>query len=159
PLGEADKGLLDRAAKHFVYRLTQPKYQFHQFGATEARGVNDLVHEAIQQIAIPDPKKSPNQFQNQQVYIREFGTRLVAAIQEVLKGGKPIARVNVARILAKLGETSQEALAKPMCDILEDKDQLDAVKFYVLMGLKNVFKSNPEGIKDEDLKVRTIEVL
>jgi hypothetical protein len=162
---ELDKGVLDKAAKYYAYRLTNPVYHFQKFGES-SQPMDSLVQETVK--LIPDLKKSSSKqdvAQNQLVFTREFSSRLAKYLLEVLDNPRLIARVNAARILAKLGETGQEELADPFCQVIEDKNQFDGVKLYALMGLKNLFLALPEGVfnprnaKAEERELHSIKTL
>jgi hypothetical protein len=136
--------LLDKAAKHFVYRLTIKKHQFKkpdEPGAT-SETMSALVQEATKHIPTPDPRKFQPLKEEQQKYVREFSKALGRAVHVVLqkKDRAPIARVNAAIILAYLGNTGVEEVADPLCEVLENKEYDDAVKLYALIGLKNLLK-------------------
>ncbi len=137
---ETDKEVLDHAAKFFVYRLTDPKHQFPPVGAGPKSGMHELVQEVFQHF--PDFKKlstDPTKADNQQKFIKEFSNRLADYVLKLLDNPVMIARVNGVILLARLGESGQEELAEPMCKIIEDKNQGDAVKLHALRGLRNLF--------------------
>lgn len=159
PVGDADKKLLDKAAQFYVYRLTNHQAQFLKPDSKQ-QGINKLVEEALQHI--PDVKKrpsKPDQAQNQQQYLREFSDRLAFHILKLLdKADEPIARVNAAIILSKLGETGLEELADPLCKVVEDQGQLDGVRLYAMRGMKNLFDARvAEGFKDDKGEERLIK--
>ncbi|HEV3204632.1 MAG TPA: hypothetical protein VGY77_09620 [Gemmataceae bacterium] len=161
---ELDKGVLDKGAKYYAYRLTNPVYHFQKFGES-SQSMDSLVQETLK--LIPDLKKPSSKqdvAQNQLVFTREFSSRLAKYLLEVLDNPRMIARVNAARILAKLGETGQEELADSFCQVIEDKNQFDGVKLYALMGLKNLFLALPEGFnprndKAEERELHSIKTL
>ena len=158
PKDEKDLDVLEKGAKYYAYRLTNPQYHFQKFGET-GQSINDLVQETLK--LIPDVKKPPSKKEtadNQLLFAKEFGKRLVKYLLEVLDNPKMIARVNAARILAKLGETGQEELADSFCQVIEDKNQFDGVKLYALMGLKNLFIALPEGFNPRNEKAEEREL-
>ncbi len=164
PLGEADKEVLDRAAKYFVYRLTDRKHQFPPPGAGSKQGMYELIQELFQHF--PDLKKTSTnstKAQNQQQYVKEFSNRLAAYVLKLLGSSDMIARVNGVILLARLGETGQEDLVDPMCKIIEDKNQGDAVKLHALRGLRNLFDNRHEdafrGDAGEDRLVHCLRTL
>jgi hypothetical protein len=160
PMASADKRILEKAAKWYIYRLTLPQFQerIPPEGAplSQGRSVYDLLTELFRVLVLPDPSRNlqqPNP--NQQRYMQEFTAALIEPIERVLQNAKPIARINAAIVLARLGETGDEAVVKPLLKILNDKNQYDAVKLYALIGLKNVFRAKktsdpPEQFKDRD---------
>jgi hypothetical protein len=146
PMASADKRILEKAAKWYIYRLTLPQFQerIPPEGAplNQARSVHDLLKELFALLVLPDPSRNiPPPNSNQQRYMQEFTAALIEPIERVLQNAKPIARINAVIVLARLGETGDEAVVKPLLKILNDKKQYDAVKLYALIGLKNVFRA------------------
>ena len=166
-MSDSDKPALQRVAKWYIYRLTLSKYQDRTPDQNEplssARSVNDLLQELFALLVLPNPNKAIQLSPNQQRYMQEFTSALIPPIERVLQNNKQIARINAAIVLAKLGESGNEAVVKPLLAILKDKNQNDAVKLWALIGLKNLFraKSNPdvEGFKDRDEEVDYIHEL
>jgi hypothetical protein len=166
-----DKRILDKAAQWFVYRITWTQFQERKprDGVTlaTAMSVYDMLNKELYPLFIvPDPKRpswKPND--NQQVYMARFTESLLPAIQRVLKNPRPIARVNAGLILVKLSETGQEQIAPVLLEILQDPEQIDAVKFYAVLALKNIFKGDPfreierDAFVDKDLEAQCIEAL
>lgn len=160
-----DQEVLDHAAKFYVFRLTEPKYQFPPSGGS---GPKPGMHEAVQEVFkhFPDFKKlssDPTKADNQQKYIKEFSNRLAAYVLKILDSPAMIARVNGVILLSRLGESGQEELADPMCQIIEDKNQGDAVKLYALRGLRNLFDNARDdafrGDAGEERLVRCLKTL
>jgi hypothetical protein len=150
-----DQPILQRAARWHIYRLTWKKFQEREpddpLNLSSGRSSYDLLQQELYPLLIvPDPRKgSPYRpTDNQQKYMQEFTKALIPPIEKVLKNPRPIARINAAIVLTKMSESGQELLAKPLASILADKDQIDAVKFYALVGLKNVFSGDPAQEKE-----------
>jgi hypothetical protein len=155
---EADKRILEKAAQWYIYRLTWPPYQERkpaEGGTLEnARSVYDLLHEETglyPLIIIPGNNKPLTD--KEIAYNQAFTRALVPPIQRVLKNPMPIARVNAGLVLERLSHTGQEELADTLVAVLQDPEQLDAVKLYALMGLKNLLKSGPFVDKSREQKV------
>jgi hypothetical protein len=158
-----DKDLLQRAAKFHLRRLTQKKYQ--EKLPPEPKGLNELLERDTFTL-IPAPTEKKPLTDSQQDFLQAFTEALLPAIDEVLQNGEPIARVNAARILARLGEASQERAADDMVKVLQDKNQSDAVKFYALKGLADLFAAAPgsnipgkRALKDEGREDKCIVAL
>jgi hypothetical protein len=133
------KPILEKAAQWYVYRLTWPQHQRKALPDSTGMTENDLVNDCTRQI--PDRTKmhpKGEARERQFGYIREYGKEITKAVEEVLKNPLPIARVNAARILAYLGKVGPEETGDAMVAVLEDKDQIDAVKLYALRGLKDL---------------------
>lgn len=159
--GEAVKDkqdLLIKAARWYVNRLTWIEYQQKPADSTDRLTLNDLVQEAFRYL--PDEKRLSGDAAvkaRQKKYLQEFGAELVKTIKEVLKNPVMIARINAARILARLGEVGVEESADAMVGILEDTNQIDAVKFYALRGLRELFET--VGKIDAERRARSIRAL
>jgi hypothetical protein len=69
-----------------------------------------------------------------QLYTRQ----IIAHAKEVLQDGLPIAKVNVARVLARLADLGQGELADTLTDVIKSPNQLDAVKYWAFRGLHNL---------------------
>lgn len=69
-----------------------------------------------------------------QLYTRQ----IIAHAKPVLEKGYPIAKVNVARVLARLAELGQGELADALTDVIKDANQLDAVKYWAFRGLHDL---------------------
>jgi PBS lyase HEAT-like repeat len=131
-----DKGLLERAAKFQLNRLRQEKYQNKL--PPENRSLDDLLeNETFKSIPLPAPQKPLSD--NQQKYMEAFTSAYLGPIDEALHNSKPIVRVNAARILARIADSGQEQAAEEILKVLKDKDQIDAVKFWAVHGLGNLF--------------------
>jgi hypothetical protein len=132
--------VLEKAAQWYVYRITWPQYQRKSLPESSDRlTMNDIVNDCVRQIPerskmYPKGETRERQFK----YIAEYGKEITKACDEVLKNPMPITRVNAARILAHLGKVGPEEAADPLLRVLEDKNQLDAVKLYAIRGLKDL---------------------
>lgn len=149
------KALLEKAARSFVYPLTYTEVQ--EESSKGIAGISRRVREAMDQI--PDLRKAnprdAARTDRQRRFVQEYGKALVPVLEEVLKNREPIARINAARILARLGDTGAEEFSDPLARAVEDKDQLDAVKLYALRGLKELFQS-VEKFKDPEREARAV---
>jgi hypothetical protein len=77
---------------------------------------------------------------------------------EVLKTRKLIARINAARVLAKLAELGPPDLSDALVATLQDPDQNDAVKFYIIRGLRVLSEMQPP-VMNEDRQKKAAEAL
>ncbi len=151
------KDILKRHAEYFIYRLTHEEYQFKK-SADSGTSMKNLLDEASKSIPVPTPQKPLTD--NQVRFLQEFGKPLVAAIKEVLNNERPIARVNAAIILARLGETGVNDFADAFCEVIGSNNYGDAVKLYALTGLTNLFRAKGEDrVKDEEREKRCVKAL
>jgi hypothetical protein len=68
---------------------------------------------------------------------------------EVLKTQRLIARLNAARVLAKLAELGSPELSDALVPVLADAGQSDAVKFYIVRALKVLAEQQPPVLSAE----------
>jgi hypothetical protein len=162
-VSEKDRPVLNKTARWLIYRLTwveyqEKKYQEGAYLESNRMTMNELVQQAYSFIPVPDPrKKNPSLAPDQIRFMEEFSRPLVVHIKKVLQNPRWIARVNAAMILARIGECSVEEVADAYREILEDKKQIDAVKYYALIGLKNQFKASAfqdQGFKNKEREAR-----
>jgi hypothetical protein len=149
--------LLDHAAQWYAYRLTHTEYQEPKLASP---GMHDLVRQALDQIIdLRDPRKPATRAQ--QEYMKEFGKRFAARLQEVVKNPKVIARVNAAIILARLAKAGQEDAVNVLVEVLQDPKENDAVKLYALRGLRDLFASGrgESPFTDKEREARVITAL
>lgn len=155
-----NKALLEKAARWYVNRLTHVEVQTRsQEGTAAVDTMSDVVTQAMRQI--PDLKRLPKasaQSDRQRRFVQEFSKPLVTAIEEVLQHPQWIARINAARILARLGESGLEELTDPLAKAVSDKQQIDGVKLYAAKGLKEVFESVPQ-FKDPAREAQGVQAL
>jgi hypothetical protein len=148
PETQFDQEILKRAAEWYIYRLTwvelQKRVPPDPLVPSVATSCQDMLErEFYPLLVLPDPRKSsyqPNE--NSVKYMTEFIKALIPPIQKVLKNPVAIARINAALVLLKLSESGQEQLAKPLADILADKDQIAPVKLLAVEALGYVFRGD-----------------
>jgi hypothetical protein len=69
---------------------------------------------------------------------------MLAAVEVLQKReASPVVRLNAARVLARLADLSQGELADALVNVLKDPSQTDAVRYYVLQGLRNLLAKQP----------------
>jgi len=57
----------------------------------------------------------------------------------VLQNKQPIARINAARVLAKLAEWGQEPVVDELINIIKHPGEIDAVRLWAFKGLEEIF--------------------
>lgn len=154
------KAILEKAARSYVYRLTHQEVQELSTKSSGMGTISEIVNTCCSMI--PDVRRpaagDSARTDRQRRFVQEFGRALVSACEDVLKTREPIARINAARILARLGDTGFEEFVDPLTRVVEDKEQLDAVKLYALRGLKESFVS-VEKFKDPEREARAIQAI
>jgi hypothetical protein len=125
---------VDVAAKYVTYRFDwrEPPKESHWITSVFKDFENDLRQLAKYKL-LTDPL---GQMYAQQVRVRAL---------EVIKGQevKPIARLNAARVLARLTEFGQGELADALVEVLKDPAQNEGVRYYVLRGLHDLLALPP----------------
>lgn len=124
--------LLDSAAQYYAYRLTWTEEQNKTGGMS--RLCNDL------DFMLQDFQKSARAGVKNDSVLKEFCKQLVVRLKEVMGNPRVIARVNGARCLALVAENGYEDVADVLVELLQDPKQSDGVKYYALVGLKDLFK-------------------
>jgi hypothetical protein len=76
-----------------------------------------------------------------QPFLTQFADRMVFHSQRVLADDQYlIIRVNAARLLERLAESNLDAVAKPLLEVVKNPQQDPSVKYYALMGLKELLR-------------------
>jgi hypothetical protein len=144
---------IETGAKFYAYRVTWQPYQKDTSGKMDA-----LLKELKNEIGSALRNRP-----NTQAFLTQFERQLVLHLKEVLKNQLAIARVNAGRMLEYLGEVGDEDAADAMVEVLDDANQNDAVKFYALRGLKNLFvqafQTSPVTFQNKDREARAILAL
>jgi hypothetical protein len=165
----ADKALLEQAAKFQLHRLAQEKYW--RKPPPEGLTVDQLLEQDTFKI-MPVPTQQKALTENQQQYMDALTDAYLGPIDEALHHPEPIVRVNAARILARIAESGQEKSAKALLKVLNEKDQWDAVKFWIFRGFEGLFNAswgtaaipgnqrpNGRAFKDEALENQCIQAI
>jgi len=157
--GSEDKKVIDDAAKWYAYRFTYLEYQQPKAGI---KGMHELIVEAKKQIL--DPKKIKG-LPQQQAFADEFGKAFTMRLREVANTDKVIARMNAAMLLADLARTGLEVAADPLAEILSKAQESDAVKYWAVRGLHDIFALEPgaggnvDVFQDKEREARCIQAL
>jgi hypothetical protein len=113
--------------------------------------MNDLVKEAFAQIIDPRTAK-----EYQDTFATAFGKVFTKRLHEVVKNPEIIARINAARILARLAATGQQDAMEVLTEVVEDAKEIDAVKLYAFQSIRDFFSllhgDNPITIRWTDHK-------
>jgi hypothetical protein len=154
---EQDKGMIDDAAKYYSYRLTFLEYQQPKPGA---RGMNYLVQEAEQEL-------EANRKAGKDIpAVKLFNGLLHKHLKEVLPNPKPIAAMNAARILAKMGAVGEEEVTDTLAELVKDPKANPGSRYWAARGLQNFFQlafpaadTEPVLFKDKEREARCILAL
>jgi hypothetical protein len=128
---KANAEAVDVAAQWFVYRVTWTDYQTTPGAISGSHGVMSELDQFLADAAKNKPATTP--------LLEMFSERVAEHAKKVLQNDKPVARVNGARILARLAEAGQEEVADVLAETVKDPQQPDGVKYYALKGIKELF--------------------
>jgi hypothetical protein len=81
-----------------------------------------------------------------------YAPKVIEHALEVLKSQRLVARVNAARVLAKLAELGPPELAEALAGVLQDPNQSDAVKFHIAHALQILQEQNPPAVPPDQEK-------
>jgi hypothetical protein len=136
---DAEKKTLEQAAQFQFRHLTQEKYW--RKPPPEGMTLDQWMDQDIfKYIPLPTPQKPLNE--NQQKYLAALTDAYLPPIDEALQHPQAIVRVNAARVLARIAEAGQEKAATAVLNVLNDKKQHDAVKFWMFHGLAGLFNAS-----------------
>src|SRR5262249_4618726 len=98
--------------------------------------------------------------------VRLFNSLLHKHLKEVLPNPKPIAGMNAARILAKMGAVGEEEVTDTLADLVKDPKANPGSRYWAARGLQSFFQlafpapdSEPVLFKDKDREARCILAL
>jgi hypothetical protein len=126
---------IDCAVRWAVYRFFLEEY--HKVGSADATKTINRLHQDfdLDLRYIADGKEKMKELGPL------YGKKVALYGKKVMEvqAFKPIAKVNVARVLARSAVLGQGELADVLVDLLQDANQNDGVKYYALQGLSNLF--------------------
>ena len=135
------RSVLDKAARWYIGRVTIGSIQERiPDGGGNLSG--DTLNDIYQQFDRIIKKADPNNAQvgekrdAQKKFCKEFSKSVVSVVDEALKNPVMIARINAARMCARMAEVSPEEMADPLLKMLDDPQQIDAVKLWILRSLR-----------------------
>jgi hypothetical protein len=95
--------------------------------------------------------------------LEAFTSKAVEHLKLVLQNDRQIARVNGARILARLAKAGQEETADLLAETVNDPEQNEAVKYFAFQGLRYLFakanQAEPTVFQDKTGKEREARCL
>jgi hypothetical protein len=130
---------LDAEAKYATYRFTWVTLQ--QSAGSIGKVYIDGIDTHVKFLAKGKPATTEA--------IAIYSAKVTEHAVEVLKSNKVISRVNAAHVLAKLAELGWPDLCDTLVTLLQDPDQMDAVKFYVVRGLRELAAQQPPVLSSE----------
>lgn len=155
---DADRKLIDKAAKFYANRLTWPRYQGREEEGDKSgdkKTMYQITEEALRQIVVadsPTKKLTPTQ----EEYQKEFGKAMSRYMQKVVRNREPITRINAARILAQLARAGSEECADLLLEVLKDPNENDGVKLWAIRGLRELFNVKQPTPKRESAYIQAL---
>jgi hypothetical protein len=126
PTDKQHTDAIDFAARYATYRYT--------WNENREPGKVDALFRVFEDTLVSLQKGKPNT----KKMIELFSKQTAEHALEVMQTRKPIARVNAARVLARLAELGQPDVADALVKTIDDKKQNDAVKYYAFKGLEKI---------------------
>jgi hypothetical protein len=161
-----DEATIDLCAKWYVYRFTwqedpraKPK---NQTDAGRMQSLYGDFEKLLDSFARGRPDNKP--------FLVLFGKKVIAHAREVVVGiekpdGSPkpndkvIARVNVARVLARLAaEPEQQEVADLLVELIQDKDQNPGVLVWAFQGLGNLLALEQPRVDDKGARIEPLQI-
>ena len=154
------KEACDQFAKWYADKLmSQPVRD-----AVDNKGESWLVNDLIRRLGIPAHNSATasldySRHPERKPFVDEFGKAMVAALTgPATQNGDPLIRINAARMNAEVCRAGYDGAADLCIKILAKPDESEAVKFYALQGLKNLFSiyPNPTLPSDPGIPEKTV---
>jgi len=146
---DAERAIVEKVVKYYLYRLTWEEVQQDRDPArvgTIGSIMTDLVgHAESGSRLLPRPfVGQPDQDQiatraRQLENLKQIAPIIVKHCKVVLQNKQPIARINAARVLAKLAEWGQEPVVDELINIIKHPGEIDAVRLWAFKGLEDIF--------------------
>jgi hypothetical protein len=155
-----DKDAIDVLAKWYAYRLTWDKNE------NKRDQINAIMLELESELGRAD-KARPNSNAFLDMLVRQ----LIVRAKEVLQHPQvdPIAKVNAARILARVAlvgnqdQLANQEVVDACTDVIKDATQNDGARYWAFQAIQNVFAPNhrmpPILLKDQERQKRCIAAL
>jgi hypothetical protein len=142
PKDQSHVEALDMQAKYDTYRFTWVPYQ-------QKPGELHGVYQSGVALAVTNLTKGKPGTTGA---ISIYAPKVIEHALEVLKSGRLVAKVNAARVLAKLAELGPPELAEALTAVLQNPEQSDAVKFHIAHAMQVLLEQNPPAVPQEQEK-------
>jgi hypothetical protein len=147
-----DRPVLDKVVKYYLYRLTWEEVQESrdpQRVGTIPQIMNDIIggpdvtttYRLLPRIDtrnLNEPEEVARR-NRQLAFVQLVTPSYLQYSREVLKNQTPIARVNAARVLAKLAEFGREEVVTDLVRIIKHPKESNAVRHWAFVGLEEIF--------------------
>lgn len=146
----ADLATVEKVLKYYLYRLTWEEVQKDR-DPTKVGTIGSIMTDLIGNVEtnprlLPRPFSGPPadqdiaQMRNRQFSnVQQMTPMFIKHCKLLLQNKQPIARINAARVLAKLAEWGQEAVVDEFIAIINNPKENDAVRNWAFNGLYEIF--------------------
>lgn len=148
-LVKSDLAAAEKVIKYYLYRLTWDEVQKERDPAkvgTISSIMNEIVGGADNPKLFPRPFVGPPSDQDaaatrqrQVANVQAMTPLFIKHCKVVLQNKAPIARINAARVLAKLAEWGQEPVVDEFIAIINNPAENDVVRHWAFRGLEDLF--------------------
>jgi hypothetical protein len=153
------KALFEKYAKFYVGRLNDGDVQNARGEKYGMKDMSAAIADLDRRLQVPlhnSPQASvfySKLDQNKKTFVDEFGKVMITALESpALQNGKPIVRINAARMAAEVARSGYDGSAELFLKILAKPDESDAVKLFALKGLYYLFEIVPDpGIPEKTI--------
>lgn len=147
---DAEKATVEKVLKYYLYRLTWEEVQKDR-DPTKVGTLGSIMAELIGTVEssprlLPRPFVGPPGDQEvalvrgrQMAYVQQVTPLIIKHAKLVMQNKQPIARINAARVLAKLAEWGQETAVDELVSIINHPGEHDAVRLWAFRGLEEIF--------------------
>jgi hypothetical protein len=134
-----EKDAIDIIAKWNSYRFTWSEIQDATKDPPKAGVRRTTIDDVWRDYEGDLSNLEKNKSDTRQQFTDAFAHQMIVRLKEVLQDDKPIARINAARVLARLGRTGAEEVADACVELIKDPKQNDAVRYWAFSGLRELF--------------------
>lgn len=147
---DADKAVVDKVLKYYLYRLTWEEVQKEEDPASVG-SISSIMTELIGS-AETNPRLLPRPFsgqaadqdmaamrQRQMDNVRAMTPIFIKHCRVLLTNRLPIARINAVRVLGKLADWGQEPVIDELVRVINHPQEIDAVRHHAFRGLEEIF--------------------
>ncbi|HQR05885.1 MAG TPA: hypothetical protein PLN21_03630 [Gemmatales bacterium] len=149
----AELAAIEKVIKYYLYRLTWEEVQKDR-DASRVGTVGTIMSDIIGTTE-NSPRLLPRTFvgpasdqdvaatrKRQLAYVQQVAPIMIKHAKLVMQNKQYIARINGARVLARLAEWGQEAAVDELINIINHPGEHDAVRLWAFRGLEEIFALN-----------------
>lgn len=149
----AELATIEKVIKYYLYRLTWEEVQKDRDPAkvgtlgsimTEIIGTSENSPRLLPRTFVgpPSDQDVAATRKRQLTYVQQVTPIMIKHVKLVMQNKQYIARINGARVLAKLAEWGQESAVDELINIIQHPGEHDAVRLWAFRGLEEAFALN-----------------